>query len=634
MQKKIALATALAAVLLAVSCAPRYKCVENPFIESSNTMTIDISKVELTDTATILHTDAYFRPHYWIKISSESYLQTGGRKYALTGTRGIDADSLFWMPDSGEASFVLMFEPLPRGTRLFDFIESDCDECFKLFGIDLTGKRFNGVPEDIPAEAVRALETLPEELPSPQFKVGETVVHMHLSGYRRELAREAEIYLNTLLDGQQPYTAAIDPETGEAEFRFWQYGPAMALISVGTVNCTLWLAPGEQTDVYVDMRKTGRRIMSRRAMAKGLPQPEDTPSCYATGAYASLLSPSLTSDEYYGMNLYTGMFADYRMTAAEYAHHVVERYKSLSDSIAHSSLPEVGKELALLNLRQEAVVAIASGDMFREHNYRSVNNKWEPDESLDVRIDPLTAADRAELCSLFDVTDPKLFMGSMMSEYVMAFANDGIAWPEEAGIENSFVPDLRTALGLVLQAYGAELTDEDVKALDGIRDPFYREALLKMHENALARLKELDARAVVEPTPDVAVEKLFDAIIAPYKGKVILVDFWNTWCVPCRMAIKAVEPMKSDELKSDDMVWIYIANETSPIVKYKEMIPDIEGKHFRLNYKQWMYLCEKFGIDGIPSYVVVDRSGMYSLRNDLRDHEKMRDELKRMLELE
>ena len=226
MHNKIAFLTAAAAMWLAASCTQRDKCVENPLIESANTMTLDISKVELNDTATVLHTDAYFHPGYWIRISSESYLLADGKRYALTGTQGIEADSLFWMPESGEASFQLTFEPLPRGTRSFDFIEGDCEDCFKLFGIDLTGKKAFDRPADVPADVVRASETVPDTVPEPPFKVGETVVHMHLSGYRKELAKEAELYLNTLMNGQQPYTAAIDSATGRAEFKFWQYGPA------------------------------------------------------------------------------------------------------------------------------------------------------------------------------------------------------------------------------------------------------------------------------------------------------------------------------------------------------------------------------------------------------------------------
>lgn len=59
------------------SCGPNNKTVEYPLIETANTNALDIAKVELTDSATILHTDAYYRPHNWIRISSESYLQAG-----------------------------------------------------------------------------------------------------------------------------------------------------------------------------------------------------------------------------------------------------------------------------------------------------------------------------------------------------------------------------------------------------------------------------------------------------------------------------------------------------------------------------------------------------------------------------
>ena len=80
------------------------------------------------------------------------------------------------------------------------------------------------------------------------------------------------------------------------------------------------------------------------------------------------------------------------------------------------------------------------------------------------------------------------------------------------------------------------------------------------------------------------------------------------------------------------MVWIYIANETSPLVKYKEMISGIKGIHYRLSPDRWEYLCDKFDIDGIPSYVLVDRSGKYSLRNDFRNHDTLKKTLSSMLD--
>ena len=137
----------------------------------------------------------------------------------------------------------------------------------------------------------------------------------------------------------------------------------------------------------------------------------------------------------------------------------------------------------------------------------------------------------------------------------------------------------------------------------------------------------------IQPTPDVSIDQLFKAIIAPHKGKVILVDFWNTWCGPCRNALKLNEPLKNTELNSEDIVWIYIANETSPMQTYLEMIPDIKGLHYRLTDQQWVQLTDKdFKIDGIPSYVLVQKDGTYALSNNFRNHDTMVKTLKKLIE--
>ncbi|MBR3916247.1 MAG: hypothetical protein IKJ49_03795, partial [Bacteroidaceae bacterium] len=65
------------------------------------------------------------------------------------------------------------------------------------------------------------------------------------------------------------------------------------------------------------------------------------------------------------------------------------------------------------------------------------------------------------------------------------------------------------------------------------------------------------------------------------------------------------------------------------------MITGIKGVHYRVSDAQWDYLTSKmFDIDGIPSYVLVNRDGSYSLRNDLHDINKMLTVLKEELEKE
>ena len=162
-------------------------------------------------------------------------------------------------------------------------------------------------------------------------------------------------------------------------------------------------------------------------------------------------------------------------------------------------------------------------------------------------------------------------------------------------------------------------------------EPFYANMCEEINAKAIELIKANQDK--IQQTPDVPLDQLFKTIIAPHKGKVILVDFWNTWCGPCRNALKLNEPLKRTELASEDIVWIYLANETSPMETYLKMIPDIKGLHYRLTEKEWDQLTEKdFKIDGIPSYVLVQKDGSYALSNNLRNHEVMVNTLKKLVE--
>lgn len=103
-------------------------------------------------------------------------------------------------------------------------------------------------------------------------------------------------------------------------------------------------------------------------------------------------------------------------------------------------------------------------------------------------------------------------------------------------------------------------------------------------------------------------DKVFDSIIKKFRGKVIYVDFWATWCAPCRDGIERIKPLKA-ELADRNIVFVYITNPTSPEKTYKEMIPNIRGEHFRVSQDEWNFLVQKFNIYGIPHYALVDKNG-------------------------
>lgn len=128
------------------------------------------------------------------------------------------------------------------------------------------------------------------------------------------------------------------------------------------------------------------------------------------------------------------------------------------------------------------------------------------------------------------------------------------------------------------------------------------EASKKLREEAAAK----GTFSIVDIPEKMAAGKIIETLIAPYKGKTILIDFWNTWCMPCRAAMKSIKPIK-EEMK--DIVYIYIADATSPIDKWNEMIPDIHGIHTRISNPQSTELGKQYNFDAIPTYVIIDKQG-------------------------
>ena len=103
-------------------------------------------------------------------------------------------------------------------------------------------------------------------------------------------------------------------------------------------------------------------------------------------------------------------------------------------------------------------------------------------------------------------------------------------------------------------------------------------------------------------------EDFFDKSIQSFAGKIVFVDFWATWCGPCLSTISSLEP-KKEALMKKGVVFLYYTGETSPKATWDEAIPSITGEHFRVTDKQWNDLCKKYGIKGIPFYLIYNQEG-------------------------
>lgn len=143
--------------------------------------------------------------------------------------------------------------------------------------------------------------------------------------------------------------------------------------------------------------------------------------------------------------------------------------------------------------------------------------------------------------------------------------------------------------------------------------------IAKQRNNTESKINELG---------NVEVRKVLSAITDKFKGKVIYIDFWATWCSPCIAGIREIAPLK-EEMKEKNIVFLYITDASSPEKTWKNMIAGINGEHFRLTENEWNYLAGFFNISGIPHYALINKKGGIVNRNI--EH-KSNEELKKILE--
>jgi peroxiredoxin len=89
------------------------------------------------------------------------------------------------------------------------------------------------------------------------------------------------------------------------------------------------------------------------------------------------------------------------------------------------------------------------------------------------------------------------------------------------------------------------------------------------------------------------------------RGKVVLVNFWATWCPPCRKEMPDLEALYN-RFKDQDMVILAISDEDAAKVR-----PFVAERRitYRILLDPGRKVNELFGVEGIPKTFIYDRSG-------------------------
>ncbi len=100
--------------------------------------------------------------------------------------------------------------------------------------------------------------------------------------------------------------------------------------------------------------------------------------------------------------------------------------------------------------------------------------------------------------------------------------------------------------------------------------------------------------------------------LADVRGKVVLVDFWASWCAPCRESLPRYEKLYTGLSRADfEIVAINLDEELGDVKKFLAAHP----VSYPVVLDPAGDVAKAFGLVGMPTSYLVDRSGVVRLRN-------------------
>ncbi len=153
------------------------------------------------------------------------------------------------------------------------------------------------------------------------------------------------------------------------------------------------------------------------------------------------------------------------------------------------------------------------------------------------------------------------------------------------------------------------------------------------HQELEPVLEEYAALKPGAPAPDFEmVSPKGDSLrLSDFKGKLVYIDLWATWCVPCREEFKYSKKLSDRYAGREDLVFMYVSmqNDTEAWRKFLSKNPSLKGIH---GIQQESSDPEKpettafrlYKAPGIPHYILIDKAGNIIDRNAPRPSELVR----------
>ena len=93
-----------------------------------------------------------------------------------------------------------------------------------------------------------------------------------------------------------------------------------------------------------------------------------------------------------------------------------------------------------------------------------------------------------------------------------------------------------------------------------------------------------------------------------YRGNLILLNFWATWCAPCKEEMPSLDKLQTHE-NLDNLKVFPINIGQDSVEKAAKFFEDLKIENLTLYFDPPVTLAKKFGLRGLPTTILLNKQG-------------------------